>query len=124
MTTDDLISAASESLSRLGLRLVGTSGKSRSSYWALSDGESDLRLRLSDHGVVYGASDCAVCLGTAIDDDVRLDLAQDVETAVRKAVSMLVAAQIAENREAAESSPVTSPDEEEAEIRKAWGHLL
>lgn len=120
-----LINAAAE-LSALGLIVVGQGSKSSSSYWALSRDEGMLRIRLSDHGVAYESSDCAVCVGTAQDDDVRLDLATSTKEAIRRSVKMLVEAEIAAHRERAIELYDSEEEANDAEafVRKHWGHLI
>lgn len=105
------ISDVAERLAAIGLCEVGRSGKSRSTYWAITRDDDQPRLRLSDHAVAYQSSDCAVCVGDAPDDDYRPDQWAD-------AVRALWAAQLEHDAEGARSQADlddTDPDAEAAE---------
>lgn len=93
----DLLGLAEAEFDGWGLRLAGISGKSRSRYFGLWSQDPPARLRLSDHAVAYESSDCAVCVGTADDDDFRIDegdLAATCEAAVVSLIRATLAAEV------------------------------
>lgn len=116
--------AAIEQLNEWGLYLVGKSNKSSSRYYGLSPDEEDTRLRISDHAVAYQSSDCAVCVGSAPDDDFGFD---DIADAVKSLVLKTIADDTDDEanylwREAADESldPSDFSDEARREVLEQW----